>query len=186
MASIIPILLYGLEVLILENRHLKTIDALFHRYLHGCIAVKPSFYSHVTNERVQKVSGKMPLPSQTLIGGNSNKSSRLNRPQIHCIMSFSHQDIRIGLSIPKKRQCHPRRYWFELTVERALHIYHHYLDDTAPPQFRDFRIKQLLQAYPAFESHLVAAPTRQPDLLPPPAFCNVQSGAHGSLNNPEP
>ena len=49
-----------------------------------------------------------------------------------------------------KNRGQPCRHWFELTVEIALSIYHHYLDHTSPQQFRDFRrdllgIRQMLQ-----------------------------------------
>ena len=173
MASIVPVLLYGLEVITLENKHLKTIDAWFHRYLRRCIGVKASYYSHVTNERVWKVSGRPTLPSQTLLTRQLQQLADIlakppTDPLHHVVFSPGYKD-RIKFTKSKHRG-HPSRYWMELTIERALPIYHHYLDHTASQQFRDFRrdflgIKQMLQQNGAFKSHLVAAPTRQPELL---------------------
>ena len=173
MSSIVPILLYGLEVLSLENRHLKTIDAWFHRYLRRCVGVKASYYSHVTNERVWKVSGKPPLPSQTLLSRQLQQLADISAkpptdPLHHVVFAPGYKD-RVKFTKSRHRG-HPSRYWYELTVERALPIYQQYLDHTAPTRFRDYRrdflgLKQLLKAYPAFQSHLVAAPTRQPELL---------------------
>ena len=132
--------------------------------------IKAYFYSHSTNERVWKVSGKPPLPSQTPLSRQLQQIADITAkqptdPQHHVVFSPGYKD-RVKLTKSKHRG-HPCRYSFELTVERA---YHHYLDHTATPRFRNFRrdflrLKQVLQEYPAFVSLLVAAPTRQPEFL---------------------
>ena len=135
MASIVPVLLYGLEVITLENKHLKTTDAWFHRYLWRCIGAKASYYSHVTNGRVWKVAGRPRLPLQALLTRQLQQlTDILAKPPT----DFPGYKDRVKFTKSKNRG-HPGCYWFELTVERALPIYHHYLDQTAPQQFRDFR-----------------------------------------------
>ena len=100
MASIVPVLLYG--VFSLENRHLKTIDAWFHRFLRRCIGAKASFYSRVTHGRVWKVSGKLPLPSQTLLSRHLQQlvgiSPKPPADALHHVSS--HQAMKTGLSLP--------------------------------------------------------------------------------------
>ena len=135
MASIVPVLLYGLEVTTLENKHLKTIDACFHRYIRRCIRVKASYYSLVTNERVWKVSGRLTLPSRTLLTTQFQQlTDILAKPPAHPLHHvFFSPGYKDSIKFTKSRhRGHPNRYWLELTVERALPIYHHYLDHTAP------------------------------------------------------
>ena len=120
MASIVPVLLYGLEVITLENRHLKTIDAWFHRYICRCIGVKASYYSHVTNERVRKISGQLTLPSQTLLTRQFQQLTDIlakppTDPLHHEVFSPGYKD-RIKFTKSKHRG-HPSCYWLELTKE---------------------------------------------------------------------
>ena len=114
MSSIVPILLYGLEVLSLENRHLKTIDVWFHRYLRRCIGVKASYYSHVTNERVWKVSGKPPLPSQTLLSRQLQQlvdvSAKPPTDPLHLVVFSPGYKDRVKYTKSRHRG-HPCRYW---------------------------------------------------------------------------
>ena len=50
-------------------------------------------------------------------------------PLHHVVFSPGHKD-RVKLTKSRHRG-HPCRYWHELTVERALPIYHYYLDRTS-------------------------------------------------------
>ena len=63
MASVVLVLLYGLDIITLENKDLRTKTPGSIVCLRRCIEVKASDYSHVANEREWKVAGRPTLPS---------------------------------------------------------------------------------------------------------------------------
>ena len=101
LASIIPVLLYGLDTVTLELRHLKTIDAWFHRFLRRSMGIKSSYYSRFTNLRVWNLAGKPRLPSQQLVTQQlqllvKTLSTPPSDPIHHVVFS---RDTKTGLNI---------------------------------------------------------------------------------------
>ena len=170
LASIIPVLLYGLDTVTLELRHLKTIDAWFHRFLRRSMGIKSSYYSRITNQRVWNLAGKPRLPSQQLVTQQlqllvKTLSTPPSDPIHHVVFSPGYKD-RVKYTKGKRRG-HPQRYWLELVTNDATRILSQYLDQTAQVGRRDLLgVKQQLDKDSSFKSHLETAPTRHTNLFP--------------------
>ena len=158
---VLPVLLYSLQELTLEDKHLRTIDGWYFRYLCRCMGIKASYYSRIPNQRVWIHAGRPTLPTQTLL---SNQQSRLIKstlatpqdPLHHVIFSPGYKD-RIKFSKSKNRG-HPRQYWFDLVSKQAIKLAENF-DHSARTQ--DFLgVKHLIHKHESFRSHLLAAPTR--------------------------
>ena len=73
---VLPVLLYSLQELTLEDKHLRTIDGWYFRYLRRCMGIKASYYTRIPNQRVWINAGSPTIPTQTLL---SNQQSRLKK-----------------------------------------------------------------------------------------------------------
>ena len=65
-ATIVPVLLYGLDTLTLTDKFLHKVDAAYYRLLRRCIGIKASYYSRISNLEVWKQAGEPTPPSKTL------------------------------------------------------------------------------------------------------------------------
>ena len=167
-----PTLLYGLDTLTLEIKHLKTIDAWYHRYLRRALGVKDSYYSHISNRRVWTLAGRPTLPSQILTSAQlkqlaNSLATPPNNPVHHVVYSPGCKD-RIKFTKSSHRG-HPQRYWLELSTEYALPVLKEYIRlnrINTEEQRQDFLgLKHLLNRDPLFLSFLESAPTRCPHLF---------------------
>ena len=173
MASMVPVLTYGLATLSLEKRHTQSLDAWFLRYLRRCMGIKHSYYSHVTNDRVYKLAGYPALPSHSILQQQFKMLAKAtlaptNDPIHHVIYSPGYKD-RIKFT-KSARRGHPSRYWFDMTSKHAVVYLNHYLDHSADPELQESRrdflgVKHLLQRSPQFRVCLETAPTRNPELF---------------------
>ena len=66
-STIVPVLLYGLDLCSLDKQHFKTIGAWYFRFLRRALSIKHSYYSRISNERVWKAAGKPHIPSQKIL-----------------------------------------------------------------------------------------------------------------------
>ena len=111
--TIVPSLLYGLDTLTLEVKHLKTIDAWYFQYLRRAMGIKSSYYSHITNKTVWEQAGRPTLPSQTLTSLQLTQLARViatppQDPLHNVVFSPGYKDrIRFTKSV---RRGHPQRY----------------------------------------------------------------------------
>ena len=64
---IVPVLVYSLSTLTLEEKHFASIDGWYSKYLRRCMGIKASYYSHIPNKAVWIKAGRPTLPSQTLL-----------------------------------------------------------------------------------------------------------------------
>ena len=62
----ISTLIYGLDALTLQDKHLKRIDALYYRFLRRIVGIKASYYSRISNVEVYRRAGNPRKPSDTL------------------------------------------------------------------------------------------------------------------------
>ena len=171
-AIVLPTLLYGLDTLTLEIKHLKTIDAWYHKYLRRALGVKDSYYSHISNRRVWTLAGRPTLPSQILTSAQlkqlaNSLATPPNNPVHHVVYSPGCKD-RIKFTKSSHRG-HPQRYWLELNTEYALPVLKEYIRlnrINTEEQRQDFLgLKHLLNRDPLFLSFLESAPTRCPHLF---------------------
>ena len=169
-ATVVPALLYGLDTLSLEIRHLKTIDAWYFMYLRRCMGIKASYYSRITNKRVWHLAGKPQLPSQILTSQQLKQLTVLmatppNDPTHHVVFAPGWKD-RIKYTASNRRG-HPQRYWYELNMEYALPVMHYYLDSKGITDHRRDALgfKHLVATTPPFRDFLESAPTRLPALF---------------------
>ena len=63
-STIVPVILYGLDLCSLDKQHFKTIEAWYFRFLRRALSIKHSYYSRISNERVWKAAGKPHIPFQ--------------------------------------------------------------------------------------------------------------------------
>ena len=168
-ATIIPRLLYGLDTLTLEMKHLKTIDAWYFQHLRRCMGIKASYYSRITNDRVWKLAGKPETPSQVLTSAQLSQLSKIlitppDDPMHHVVFSPGVKD-RVKYTKGLRRG-HPQRYWLELNTEIALPVLKAYAEYNALEYRYDILgIRQMLNNSPGFRKYLETAPTRQKGLL---------------------
>ena len=86
LSTIVPVLLYGLDVCSLDKQHYKTIEAWYFRFLRRALSIKHSYYSRISNQRVWKAAGKPHIPSQKLLQQQFKLLIQcVNRPQSHFI-----------------------------------------------------------------------------------------------------
>ena len=115
-----------------EYKQLK-IDAWFHKYLRRCVRARAQ-----SPKRFGKYREGQHFPPRPFFLDHSESSRTYRGPRY--TTSHVPQDIKNRVKFAESRhRGHPCRCWYELTIERALRMYHHYLDHTAPPHFRDFR-----------------------------------------------
>ena len=168
-ATIIPRLLYGLDTLTLEMKHLKAIDAWYFQHLRRCMGIKASYYSRITNDRVWKLAGKPETPSQVLTSAQLSQLSKIlitppDDPMHHVVFSPGVKD-RVKYTKGLRRG-HPQRYWLELNTEIALPVLKAYAEYNALEYRYDILgIRQMLNNSPGFRKYLETAPTRQKCLL---------------------
>ena len=168
-ASIVPALMYGLDTLALEVRHLKTIDAWYYQHLRRSMGIKASYYSRVSNNQVWIQAGRPTTPSQQLVSSqlrqlaNILTTSTLD-PRYHVVFSPGCKD-RVKFTKGTKRG-HPQQYWLELITETALLVLKEYAEYTAQEHRHDvLGIRQMLNKDMRFKEYLVTAPTRQKRLF---------------------
>ena len=168
-SSVVPSLIYGLDSLTLETRHLKTIDAWYYQHLRRCMGIKASYYSHITNARVWNLAGSPEVPSQTLTSKQLKQfANALTKPPtdpIHHVLFAPGCKDRVEYTKGSRRG-HPQKYWLELNLEIALPILREYADYTAQAYRNDLiGIKYMLMKDKGFEAYLVTAPTRRKGLF---------------------
>ena len=169
-SCILSTLLYALDSLTLENKHLKTLDGWFFRYLRRAVGIKHSFYSRISNERVWKFTGRPQLPSQKLLHNQLQTLVEITTlpstdPKHHVVFSPGLKD-RVRFTKSAHRG-HPRPYWYEIVSRQAIIVLNSYLDHSAnrPESRRDFLgFKQILQDRD-FRRYLHAAPTRHIEIF---------------------
>ena len=160
---IVSVLIYGLDSLTLEDKHLRSIDGWYFQYLRRALGIKASYYSHIPNQTVWRKAHRPVLPSQTLLSFQQQRLTRSllsphHDPLHHVVFSPGYKD-RIKFTKSRHRG-HPRPYWFGLVSNQAVHLLNTYPDHSAVPR-RDFLgVKQLTHTTPRFRWHLQTAPTR--------------------------
>ena len=164
LACILPVLVYGLGVLTLELKHLKTVDAFFHRFLRRSMGIRASYYSRIANARVWKLADRPVLPAQLLIKQQLKQLTQLlvtppHNPLRHVVFSPGWKDrIKFTKGV---RRGHPQRYWLERTEAHATKILKHH-----PLDRKDLLgLKQHLEKHPTFALYLETAPTRHTELF---------------------
>ena len=169
-STIVPVLLYGLDICSLDKQHYKTIEAWYFRFLRRALSIKHSYYSRISNQRVWKAAGKPHIPSQKLLQQQFKLliqcvTTPPSEPFHHVVFAPGYKD-RVKFTKSKSRG-HPARYWFELVSKEALRFLNHYLDYHALTGRKDFLgLKQLLQKDPKFGEYLATAPTRGAQYFP--------------------
>ena len=169
-STIVPVLLYGLDICSLDKQHYKTIEAWYFRFLRRALSIKHSYYSRISNQRVWKAAGKPHIPSQKLLQQQFKLliqcvTTPPSEPFHHVVFAPGYKD-RVKFTKSKSRG-HPARYWFELVSKEALRFLNHYLEYHALTGGKDFLgLKQLLQKDPKFGEYLATAPTRGAQYFP--------------------
>ena len=168
-AVVVSTLLYGLDSLTLEMKHLKTIDAWYHQHLRRCMGIKASYYSHITNRSFWEQANKPTVSSQKLLSLQLQQLAKTlitppTNPTHHVVFSPGIKD-RVKFTKGLKRG-HPQRYWLEVVEESALLVFNDYLRATNQVHRSDLLgLKQYLTNNPEYALHLAAAPTRQPNIF---------------------
>ena len=159
---LVSVLIYGLDSLTLEDKHLRSIDGWYFQYLRRAMSIKASYYSHVTNQTVWRKAHRPTLSSQTLLSYQQKRLtpallSPHDDPLHHVIFSPGYKD-RIKFS-RSRHKGHPAPYCFNLVSTQAVHLLQTYPDHSAIPR-RDFLgVKQPTHTAPRFRWHLQTAPT---------------------------
>ena len=116
----IPTLVYGLEALTLQDKHLKRIDAYYITFLRRIVGIKASYYSRVSNQSVLEQAGYPRLPSHTL--------NKLQLKLLHQVFKVDNSEpvhhVVFSPALKDRIQCTGRRrggkipYWIETTTQR--------------------------------------------------------------------
>ena len=163
-STIVPVLLYGLDLCSLDEQHYKTIEAWYFRFLRRSLSIKHSYYSTISKERIWKAAGKPYIPSQKILQQQFMLliqwvTTPPSEPFHHVVFAPGYKD-RVKFTKSKSRG-HPARYWFGLVSKEAVRFLNHNLDYHALTGRRDFlEIKQMLQKNPKFGEYLAIVPTR--------------------------
>ena len=72
---IVPVLLYSLSTLTLEEKHFTSIDGWYFEYLRRCMRIKASYYTHIPNQTVWIKAGR-PTPFADLPHPTNRQTSR--------------------------------------------------------------------------------------------------------------
>ena len=113
-------LIYGLDALTLQDKHLKRIDAYYIRFLRRIVGVKASYYSRITNLEVCRRAGEPRKPSDTLHKLQIKMldqvySSPIEDP-LHSVVFCSAYKDRI--QVTGRRRGGKIPYWLEITTQR--------------------------------------------------------------------
>ena len=95
---IVPVLLYSLATLTLEDKHMTSIDGWCFKYLRRCMGIKASYYSHIPNRTVWIKASRPTLLSQILLSQAGNCVQ--NRTLTQYTTLFSEPDTKIGSVSP--------------------------------------------------------------------------------------
>ena len=116
----ISTLIYGLDALTLQDKHLKRIDAYYIRFLRRIVGIKASYFSRITNLEVYRRAGEPRKPSHAL-----NKSQYRMVQQVfeanprdplhHVVFSPALKD---RIQSTGRRRGGKIPYWVETTTQR--------------------------------------------------------------------
>ena len=117
----IPTLIYGLDSLTLQHKHLKRIDAFCIRFLRHMVGIKASYYSRSPNSEVYRRAGEPRKPSQTL--------KKLQLKMLRQVFGAGHNDpihhVVFSPGLKDRTQAMGRcrggkiPYWVEATTQRS-------------------------------------------------------------------
>ena len=116
----IPTLIYGLDTLTLQDKHIKRLDAFYLRFLRRIIGIKASYYSRINNHVVWRKAGYPRKPSSFI----HNAQSKLLRqvflsnpkdPFHHVVFSPGYKD---RIQSMGRRRGGKVPYWIEVTTQR--------------------------------------------------------------------
>ena len=132
--TFIPTLIYGLDSLTLQDKHLKRIDAYYYRFLRRIIGIKASYYSRITNNEVWRRARYPRKPSSFL---NKAQAKFLDSvfatsdqdPVHHVVFSPGFKD---RIQAMGRRRGGKVPYWIEVTTRRFYkeHWNHHLVRGT--------------------------------------------------------
>ena len=115
-------LVYGLDALTLQQKHLKRIDAYYFRFLRRIVGVKASYYSRITNLEVYRRAGHPRQPSDTLQKLQVNMLKQVYDaadcdPLHHVVFSPALKD---RIQATGRRRGGKIPYWLETTTQRIF------------------------------------------------------------------
>ena len=113
-------LIYGLDALTLQDKHLKRIDAYYIRFLRRIVGVKASYYSRITNLEVYRRAGEPRKPSDTLHKLQIKMldqvySSPIEDPLHNVVFCSAYKD---RIQVTGRRRGGKIPYWLEITTQR--------------------------------------------------------------------
>ena len=116
----ISTLIYGLDALTLQDKHLKRVDAFCYRFLRRIVGIKASFYSRISNAEVYRTAGNPRKPSDTL---NKTQLKMVKQvftastldPLHHVVFSPALKD---RIQATGRRRGGKIPYWVETTTQR--------------------------------------------------------------------
>ena len=116
----IAALIYGLDALTLQDKHLKRIDAYHIRFLRRIVGIIASYYSRITNLEVYRRAGKPRKPSQTLNKLQLNMlhhiyQASITDPLHHVVFCSAYKD---RIQVTGRRRGGKIPYWLEITTHR--------------------------------------------------------------------
>ena len=115
-------LVYGLDALTLQSKHLKRVDAYYYRFLRRIVGVKASYYSRITNVEVYCRAGHPRKPSDTLQKLQKNMMTQVfeapeTDPLHHVVFSPAFKD---RIQATGRRRGGKIPYWLETTTQRVF------------------------------------------------------------------
>ena len=113
-------LIYGLDALTLQDKHLKRMDAYYIRFLRRIVGVKASYYSRITNLEVYRRAGEPRKPSDTLhklqiMMLDQVYSSPIEDPLHNVVFCSAYKD---RIQVTGRRRGGKIPYWLEITTQR--------------------------------------------------------------------
>ena len=128
-ATIVPVLLYGLDTLTLTDKFLHKVDAAYYRLLRRCIGIKASYYSRISNLEVWKQAGEPTPPSKTLNAKQKDFlgtvfAAKPTDPIHNIVFCSAFKDRIISQGRRRGRKC---PYWLEVVTSRHYpNIWNHH------------------------------------------------------------
>ena len=165
-ANTVPILLHGVAVLTMEEKHFRKVDAWFFRHLRWAIGVKHSYHSHITNKPVWLRAYKPILPSQQILASQF----RLLLQSLNADPADPFHHVAFGPAQKDRVSLHkhfktgpPPPHWLSLTYSHAMEYYLQTVPKDQGYRMDIIGLQQFIQRYdPSFPARLPAAPTRHP------------------------
>ena len=113
-------LVYGLDALTLQDKHLKRADAHYIRFLWRIVGVKASYYSRKTNVEVYRRAGEPRRPMDTLHKLRLKMlqhvyTAPLRDPLFHVAFSTA---LKNRIQVTGRRQGGKIPYWLEITTHK--------------------------------------------------------------------